>query len=278
MRRDQAVGNDGTLLWIGDRTDRHLRPSFETCESMAAQVAFRPSAHAAIDRPAASVDRVVLAHSQRLIDRTAAFTLETLRSRHSDASIVHLDGPLVVGHTRGASQLDQPPRIAWHQGPWFVSRWFEPQSRSDTVIQPAIDGSRPGIGRSMLVVARRLIDAEPLIDQSASAGWSTAWTSSPNLFGHRRLDLICWDESLTPPSSTEQWRRRIAAAAKATHAATQHVWWTGASRQESAEAAYQAGVDLVMVKPFTTSALDVLLRSRAAGDADKHASMQLNAA
>ena len=247
-----AEADAGTFLWIGDRDSRESNEVYRYCESVAPQIAYRADMDEAISRPASDVthllvhcdDTSIVSQSQR--DRLAA--------SYPNAVRVEMFGSIWEGGVhRGQSPCGTQP-FYWHRWNQVLPRLLERDGAGETTAKRTAN-------RSVLIIAATFSDADPLMDLASSADAVSVWCRSPQSMKARNFGVVWWDDSVARSVSQHQWRRRIASAERRSSIRPQHVWLAGAPRLQHYHEARNAGIDVVLSKPYRIDSLVSTLTS-----------------
>lgn len=240
----------GTLLWIGERDGQEYREVFDYCESLAPQLAVRRDVQDCLDRPAQAVAGIVFTRQTR--DELCSQALQYIRETYADATMIQLLGSLCAGERPREVEPFGEKTIYWHQWNQYLPDWL-----SECGI---VSNVTPQSTYSVAVVASSLASAQPLMDLAASAGAATIWCKRANRELVRNVDAVWWDESAARPTTSGNWRDRIAEMALADGVSNRlrrcrHVWLASWPRRDQIRAAIDGGVELVISKPFEVSLL-----------------------
>jgi hypothetical protein len=221
----------------------------------------------AIARPAQSVRRIILTRQTRQTGPPAQW--QPLSRRYPHAQRLELLGPLCrLGPTLHPTS-DDLQRCHWHQWRQFLPGWLRV---CGVAPEPCVETGPT----SVAVMASALATADPLMDLVVSCGATAIWCRQPDPFRVRRVDAVWWDDSVTRTSSGLAWQRRIAACT-AGQSACQHVWLTNAPRREDYHQATQAGVSIVLAKPFDIDVLRETLIAPTIGRPSERTASRLRA-
>lgn len=248
----------GTLLWIGERDTADFRAAYEFCEANASQIAFRTSLHEALQRPASAVQQIIVA----CVDRHphASDELELVAARHNHARWLALEGPLCSGATRrvlSQSPSEHMPRefCYLHQWRQHLPGWLTGRSHSPnttTLSLPSNTSSLP----TLAIIAASHNEADTLLDLADSCGCSAVWFRSPHASRMRNVDVVWWDDSAAPETTSELWQQRLSpSTSRPFRNSSVHVWLTHSTCWSTIDQAYAGGVASVLTKPFQIHAL-----------------------
>ncbi|KAA1258499.1 hypothetical protein LF1_10190 [Rubripirellula obstinata] len=244
--------NYRTVLWIGDREANEVRGAYETAELCSSQLAYRPSLASAIDRPASDVDLMIVAASDRTPLSDASLT--ELNRRHPSAMRLLLQSPLCTGVHIAGDEFFGAQRHNWIEGTDVLRRML---SREDSPIQNS---------NCVAVIASNFSAAETLLQVAEDSGCSAFWCRSEGTLAIRGVDTVWWDDSYAVPTDTVGWTKRIEAmnACATSGTASQkiaHTWITNRVHWLQVHQAREAGVGLVLTKPFPLELLSDSLGS-----------------
>ena len=266
-----ASQTPGTLMWVGDRRRAEFREAYAYCEQHAAQLASRRDLAEALARPAAAVERVVIARPTRL--EPARQLQQELAAQYPSASVVHLLGPLCAGESPSQLEPLGTSRFYWHQANQVLPKWLGASQRD------AVSADSPR--RSVAVIAATESAAEPLLDLAASAGATAVWCRRADRFRIRNVDLVWWDDSAAPAVPVETWRQRLATVSAAAPAwriggevapgapaqQVRHAWLVGGPTLRQCRQAGEAGVQTILTKPAQIGPLLSMISRASCGDA-----------
>jgi len=231
-------------MWIGDTTTAEFQSAVEYCLVNVSQLAFRRDESEAISRPASDVRWIVFAKSNR-----SQFNPDRLLERYPTAKAITLLGPLC----QGINQELEFTVCDWYEWRDELPRWLGASLQKRTGC------------RSVVVVASTLMIAEPLIDLAESTGATAIWTRHPGSQSIRNVDAVWWDDSVAPPVTADQWRRRTGLFSRH-DGQVQHAWITHSTRMEDHREATTGGIDLLANKPHGIyNLLKMLQQSPAVG-------------
>ena len=244
---NDVVQNGETLLWIGDRSLPEFRDAYEIGESLASQIAYRQDLISTLDRPANDVGLIIHASNSRIdLDRKIWKQVE---SQYANAMRIRLRGPLCEGQ-RSSSELNfDRGTYDWREAAAAVNGCFAPAS-SNTRTDPPV----------VAVIAARYSIAEPLLDLAANCGAVSVWRRESGHADVRGVNVVWWDDSFAGPTDRLGWRERMASMGPS---ARHHAWLAQRPHWLQAEQARQAGVDVVLGKPFSVDPLVEMLQSEA---------------
>jgi hypothetical protein len=243
----------GTLIWIGDQTLPEFQDAFAFCVSNVAQLALRRNLDEALRQPAANVHRILVAQSTRhVIDRQS---LEQLTESYPEALLLNLLGPLCEGMRTPVVSALSSKRHAWHRWNQVLPQWLGVSG----------DGREPHktVRRSVAVVTSTYAAGESLMDLAESAGATAVWCRTAETHRIRNVDVVWWDDSVAGPTSSCQWRERIATFASVSRN-PQHAWIVNSPSFDQRREAINGGIDVVVSKPHL---LDCLLETLQTKDA-----------
>ena len=240
----------GTLVWIGDQDEPEFQEAFQYCVSRVAQVALRSNLQDAICRPAACVRYVLLARTtRRPIDERLMNRLVAL---YPQASVISLLGTLC----EGMRLADDCPvardesRLYWHRWNQILPQWLGGCSGEE---DPAADHRG-----SVAVLASTFREGEPLLELAQSAGSTAVWCRGADAWRVRNVDLVWWDDSVAPPTSSRHWRRRLEAFGDGQRQ-TRHAWIANSPRYHQQRQAIDGGIELIVSKPNRVGCLLAML-------------------
>jgi len=234
----------GTLLWIGDSASSDFHDAFQFCVSSVAQLALRRDLGEALQRPAANVDRILVAQSTRQpIDQRSIERLVTL---YPEASFLNLLGTLCEGMRTPAGSVFDSNRHFWHRWNQVLPQWLG--VRGKLPIQANRDRC------SVAVVTSTYASGESLMDLAESAGATAVWCRGADTHRVRNVDVVWWDDSVAGPTSSHGWRQRIATFESAGRR-PKHAWIVHAPRFDQRREAINGGVDVVVSKPHLIDCL-----------------------
>ncbi len=237
-----------TLLWVGPRNSVEFQACYEFAESNSLQIAFRHSLRDALDRPASTVDRIIITRNHR-----GAFDwnqINVLLGRYESAQGMVLLGAACEGvrHTErffvaAAAKSEAAVRLSvynamlWRQQvpQWMQGVGSHPVRLADHKVTVA-------------VIAATLPIAEPLLDIASACGAAAVWMRQDDALRIRNLDRVIWDDSVAVPATRQGWASRMTAVDTARIAS--HAWVANAPREHQVAAAESAGVELVLSKPY----------------------------
>lgn len=240
----------GTLMWIGNPTSPEFHDAFQYCVANVAQLAIRKDLEDALRQPAANVFRILITQStQRPVDD---LRLEQLTSQYPDARALSLVGSLGEGMRLSTGAGNQLPRHAWHRWNQLLPGWLGVSS----------DASEPNtpVRCSVAVVTATYATAEALMDLAESAGATAVWCRGADTHRVRNVDVVWWDDSVARPTSSRQWRERLAAFTSPGRS-PRHAWIVQTPRLDERREAMNAGIDLVVSKPHLVDCLLETLQS-----------------
>jgi hypothetical protein len=112
----------------------------------------------------------------------------------------------------------------------------------------AIDSNAP---RCIAIIASHLAAAEPLLEVAENSGCSAVWCRDEGGIAIRGIDQVWWDDSLAVPTDTSGWTQRLTAMQTPSSAnAIKHTWITNRVHWLQVQQAKEAGVSLVLTKPY----------------------------
>jgi hypothetical protein len=230
-----------TVLWIGDREANEVRGAYETAELCSSQIAYRPSLASAVDRPASDVDLVIVAAGDRR--PLCCQSLNELKRRHPSAAKLLLQSPLCTAVSIEGDDFFGHDRHNWIEGTDVLRRMLHSDSRQT---------STP---RCIAVIASNFSAAEVLLQVAEDAGCSAFWCRNEGTLAIRGVDTVWWDDSFAVPTDTAGWTKRIKAMEPLESSETSshhisHTWITNRVHWLQVHQAKEAGVDLVLIKPF----------------------------
>ena len=243
-----VLQDGGTLLWIGDRSLPEFRDAYEVGESLASQVAYRADLLSSLDRPASDVGLIV--HASNTRDDLDIGLWKQMECHYTEASRLRLRGPLNAG-LRSAKELNFEGTHDWHEASEAVRSRFAIASDTVSTDPPVV-----------AVIAARYSIAEPLLDLAARCGAVSIWRREPGCVDVRGVNVVWWDDSFAGPTDKLGWRERMASMGGST---MQHAWLTQRPHWLQTEQAKQAGVDLVLGKPYAVDPLIEMLSTEAVG-------------
>lgn len=242
-----------TLLWVGPRNSVEFQACYEFAESNSLQIAFRHSLRDALDRPASTVDRIIITRNHR-----GDFDwnqVNVLIGRCIDAQAMVLLGAACEGvrHTErfavaAAAKSEAAARLSIYNA--MLWRQQVPQWMQGTTAHPIRLADQKV---TVAVIAATLPIAEPLLDVAAACGAAAIWMRQDDSLRIRNLDRVIWDDSIAAPTTRQGWESRIAAVDTAQRAS--HAWVANAPREHQVDAAESAGIELVLGKPYFISGL-----------------------
>ncbi|WP_144057641.1 hypothetical protein [Novipirellula maiorica] len=217
------------------------------------QIAFRHSLRDALERPASTVDRIIVSRNHR-----GDFDwnhVNLLLGRYQDAQGMVLLGAACEGvrHTErfavaaaakseAASRLSVYNAMLWRQQVprWMLGSAAHPVRIADQKITVA-------------VIAATLPIAEPLLDIASGCGASAIWMRHDDSLRIRNLDRVIWDDSVATADTRQRWVSRMAAIDPTGRSS--HAWVANTPRYHQIAAAESAGVQLVLAKPYSIRGL-----------------------
>lgn len=239
QRREQQPG---TLVWIGYPLQREFIDAFRFCREHAAQVAIRRSLRELVDRPAGSVQRIIIARSDRRPLPTRL--LAALAGRYGDAQWLALTSAICDGETRSDEPWPVPlRRLRFSRWSERLPEWFGPCGNT------APSATQRG---TLVVICDRYEMAEPYLEIAASQGRTSLWKRQLNRSSTRHVGSVLWDDSVATPTTTEQWRWRLDGSQRAS---VQHIWLVTQPHAAEIRAAIAGGISKVLTKPVAIDAL-----------------------
>ena len=235
-----------TLMWIGPREECEFRAAYAYCETRASQIAWRANIDSALARPALGVAYVVLTRQQR--QAVSLDSLQVLRSTYPSATFIELMGSLCAGERPRPLDGCFDDSFYWHQANQRLGQWIAGGEH-----EPQFDNAN-----SVAVVAETIDIADPLMELATSVGAAAVWCRRPGNSLARNFDVIWWDDSIASPATTTLWRRRIDSVTQSSKIKPRQAWITHSPTFESTRAAQQAGIDVVISKPYR---IDVLMNT-----------------
>ncbi|GAA5508636.1 hypothetical protein [Novipirellula caenicola] len=253
-----------TLMWIGPRNSNEFQACYQFAETNSLQIAFRYSLRDALERPASTVDRIIVTRNHR--GEFDWNQVNILLGRYQNAQGMVLLGAACEGvrHTErfavaaaakseAASRLSVYNAMQWRQQvpQWMLGAAAHPVRLADQKVTVA-------------VIAATLRIAEPLLDIAAACGAAAIWMRQDDSLRIRNLDRVVWDDSVAPPVHRQAWLSRMTAIDPMR--TSSHAWIANAPRHHQIEEAESAGVELVLAKPHGVDGLSQWL-----GGARQHA-------
>ena len=232
----------GTLLWIGPRDSRELRPIFQDCESRASQLALRHDLDDAWWRRADQVQSIVIAHQSR--EQLCHSSTATITARYDCKNTWEILSPLCAGLRQNTGEHQ---RIYWHQWNQFADLIVADSS-------PQFLQS-PQQADSVLVVAQSIDNAEPMMELAAAHAKTVVWCRNPTSIRAKNFDVVWWDDSLATPASCRTWQNRIGVFQHAGNPPLKHVWITNDMTARHIQAAKDGGITCVLTKPLQIGSL-----------------------
>ncbi|MCG8653002.1 MAG: hypothetical protein MI861_24385, partial [Pirellulales bacterium] len=117
---------------------------------------------------------------------------------------------------------------------------------------------------SVAVIAAHPITAEPLMDVVASRGLAVVWCRQADPFRVRGVDAMLWDDTAATPTGVAGWRQRIADCGAPADTCV-HAWFVQRPEICQYHSALQAGVRLLVSKPYDVRVFDWILADSAGG-------------
>ncbi len=226
---------------IAGRSDREApvyRDAYRFCDAHATQLAYRNTIEAATARPATDVKAIVFCRDNDSARHVDAF--QSLRRRHTAAAATLLLGPLCGGSRPSPASLFDAPAIDWHE---WESRLPGLLQRCGVLI------ATPPAPRSVAIVAECSAMASALL-VIAGAGETVAVCCRPDQIGGLRgIEEFWWDDSAT---HEKNWTRLLDHPACRS---SRHLWISHPVSPQQKQAAVEAGVDQVILKPGDYSRL-----------------------
>jgi hypothetical protein len=239
--RDPALG---TLMWIGDPALPEFQDAFHYCVANVAQLAIRKNFDDAQRQPAANVYRILVVQlTQQAVDGEGFGQLTDL---YPDALSMSLVGTLCEGMGAPSGSSHRLKRHAWHRWNQLLPSWLGVTGEATESVKPARS--------SVAVVTATYAAAEALMDLAESAGATAIWCRGADTHRVRNVDVVWWDDSVAKPTSSRQWRERIAAFASAGRN-LQHAWIVQTPRLDERREAINGGIDVVVSKPHLIDCL-----------------------
>ncbi len=254
-----------TLMWIGPRDSSEFRECYALAESSSLQIAYRYSIRDALERPASTVDRIVIARRDRgafdwnqaiqlirhSVGAEGVILLSSLCEgvRHAErfaiaAAVDAMSTPLVP-IVNAAAWRDVVP--AWLSGAGLSGAGQETPPQ------------RPASKMTVAVLASCLSAAEPLLDLASIDGATAVWLRSAESQRIRNIDRVIWDDSVAPSGTKAEWQIRMASVDTVANAS--HAWIATCPRVHQAREAEAAGVELVLSKPHSIDGLVTWMRA-----------------
>ena len=116
----------------------------------------------------------------------------------------------------------------------------------------SIESSSVTSSRVIAVIASHFAAAEPLLDIAQQSDCTAIWCRQPGDLAVRGVDTVWWDDSFAGPTDTSGWLARLQLMGTK---ATQHTWITNRMHWLQIDQAKQAGVGLVLSKPYPVNLL-----------------------
>ena len=237
-------------LWIGPTNHSEMRPLWQICRDQCDTVAVRPSVHAAIQTPPSRpVSRVIIAQTNRHESATKALDhdsdlIDKLHTVFSTAKRLVIRGSLVapmvqLPSTDANTNANWIESISHFEGERFLNHWLRDQPLARSASGP------------LTIVASTLDDADALMTSIAMItrrqNIAPPWMNWTRKLSQNRIcgaGTILWDDSATPPATSNVWSQRIAKAPL-----SQHLWATGIANRIERQTAVDSGVACVIEKP-----------------------------
>lgn len=244
----------GTLMWIGPRRHPEMIDAYRDCESRAAQLAYRVDMEDACQRPAQNVASVIFARPER--SRIAPERLEYLKQFYANAKFVCMLSSGCEGEMRTGDPWPGCQRIYWH-------RWNQDRGAvvADPIsVEPTVSSDRALPSLFLAIVASSIQHAEPLLAVASDHCWPATWITPGKIPFIRAPTHVLWDDSAAQSTDRQTWHQRLSlfpsrVGSSADCRLPLHGWLAGFPRIHDWKEARAAGVDWLLSKPASLSAV-----------------------
>lgn len=231
----------GTLLWIGPTRHPEFRAAFRFCRERVGQIAVRANLRASLRRPAGHVRRVLFALPDRSVPPADLWAEFLVAQVTEGCELLALGGGLRDGGGRSGVPWPGGRVLRFSRWEEVLPRWLEPCGvRPREVASP----------RGLLVLCDRFETAEPWLLAAQRQDVAVAWHRRFIPVLHAGFNLVLWDDSVAPPASEEEWkRRRCAERSPRLPSTRQDVWLSLQPTSDDIRQALAGGLTRVLTKP-----------------------------